>query len=1178
MAIDVGTATGYLDLDISGFIRGLQSANTEAAKQSQTLESTLGSGLQTIGGKLEGAGKALTVGVTTPVIAMGTAAVKTSATFEAGMSQIQATMGITKDSMSTLDGQSVNTMDALSNLAQEMGASTKFSATEAADAINILAMAGYDTEKIYGSLPNILNLAAAGGLGIADAADIATGVMAGFNLKAEDSSMVADKIATMASSAKGSVGEFGQAMATAAGQASVTGQSFDDTAVALEILGNHNLSAAEGGNALNRILKNLYQPTEQAAAAMEELGVSAYDADGKARALPDVLQDFQDKLGGLTDEEYNNIMGQIFDSATMKSVPFLINDCTAAWDTQDDTVTSLIEGIRGAEDAYGGIGAASGQAQAQMDNLEGQITLLKSALEGVAIQIGNILMPYIKSFVERIQNLVDWFANLDEGTQQTIVKMALLAAAVGPVLIGIGKLVSGVGGAIRGFNEIKGAFTAIKTGFSLLSSSAAGAGASIGAIAGPVLAVVAAIAVLVAAFKHLWDTNEEFRNKITGIWDGIKAKFEEFTSGIVERLNALGFDFENITEVIGAIWNGFCELLAPWFEAAFSQIANIFSTVCDIITGILDVFIGLFTGNWDQMWQGVKEIFGAVWDFIKNTFEIALNGIKGLADVVLGWFGTSWEEVWTNVSNFFKNIWEGIKTFFQNAVTTIQNVATTVFTAVSSFFTTIWNGIKTVFTTVVTAISTFLTNTWNMVYNTIMSVFQAVSQFITTIWNTIKQTITSIVTTIWNTIATIWNNILLTITEIVLGISNIISNIFNAIKEFLKGNTEQAKEHIRQAWQTAYNLVTAIINNMKNTISTVFNAIKSIIQTIMQAVQTILTTIWNAINTVVTNVVNAIKNTISSVFTAIKSTIQTIMEAIQTTLTNVWNAIKTTVTNVVEAVKTTVSNAFTNMKSSVTNTINSLKSSIENVFNGIKTAMSNAIETAKSNVINAMTNAKNGMVNAFNGIGDTFRNIGKNVIQGLINGIGDMVGKLYDSIKEALSGLVDKAKDALGIESPSKVFAKQIGRWIPPGIAKGFDDAMPDAISDMEDSLNDGIDNMDVDNINVVADLQASFSAVVGWFESMEQRLANAVQGMRDELVALVQAGQMVVGADGSLSYVGYGGFRNSALSVSSSTGNSNGQTRSGGDTFIFNSPKAIDEIEAARQMEKTKRDMAEGF
>lgn len=769
MAVDVGSAVGYLNLDISGFIRGLRSANTEAAKQSQTLKSTLGSGLQTIGGKLQSAGKALTAGVTAPVIAMGTAAVKTAGTFEAGMSQIQATMGITKDSMSTLDGQSVNTMDALSSLAQEMGASTKFSATEAADAINILAMAGYDTEKIYGSLPNILNLAAAGGLEIADAADIATGVMAGFNMKAEDSSMVADKIATMASSAKGSVGEFGQAMATAAGQASVTGQSFNDTAVALEILGNHNISAAEGGNALNRILKNLYQPTEQAAAAMEELGVSAYDADGKARALPDVLQDFQDKLGGLTDEEYNNIMGQIFDSATMKSVPFLINDCTAAWDTQDDTVTSLIEGIRGAEDAYGGIGAASGQAQAQMDNLEGQITLLKSALEGVAIQIGNILMPYIKSFVEKIQGLVDWFANLDEGTQKTIVKMALLAAAVGPVLIGIVKLVSGIGGAIRGFKEIKGAFTAIKTGFSLLSSSAAGAGASIGAIAGPVLAVVAVIAVLVAAFKHLWDTNEEFRNKITGIWDGIKAKFEEFTSGIVERLNALGFDFENITEVIGAIWNGFCELLAPVFEGAFQIISAVLGTVLDVLTGLFDVFAGIFTGNWDMVWTGVKEIFTGIWNGIKGIFEGVLTAIKGIADTVLGWFGMSWEEVWTNVSNFFNNIWEGIKTFFQNAVTTIQNVATTVFTDLKSFIENIFNGIKTAMSD---AIETAKSNVVNAMTNA-------------------KDGIVNVFDGIIDTFKDIGENV---IQGIIDGIGGMVDKLYDSIKDALSGLVGKAKD------------------------------------------------------------------------------------------------------------------------------------------------------------------------------------------------------------------------------------------------------------------------------------------------------------------------------------------------------------------------------------------------
>lgn len=1177
MAIDVGTATGYLDLDISGFIRGLQSANTEAAKQAQTIENTLGSGLQTIGGKLEGAGKTLSVAVTAPVVALGTASIKTASDFESGMSQIQATMGITRDNMSMLNGESVNTMDALSRLAQEMGSTTKFSATEAADAINILAMAGYDTEKIYGSLPNILNLAAAGGLGIADAADIATGVMAGFNLKAEDSSMVADKIATMASSAKGSVSEFGQAMATAAGQASVTGQSFDDTAVALEILGNHNLSAAEGGNALNRVLKNLYQPTEAAAAAMAELGVSAYDAEGNARALPDVLQDFKDKLGGLTDQQYNDIMGRIFDSATMKSVPFLINDCTEAWDTADDSVTSLIEGIRGAEDAYGGIGAASGQAQAQMDNLAGQITLLKSALEGVAIQLGNILMPYIKAFVEKIQQLVDWFSNLDESTQRQIVAFAAVAAAVGPVLIGFGKLVSGIGGAIKGFNEIKGAFTAIQSGFSLMSSSAAAAGTSIGAIAAPIAAVVAAVVALVAAFKHLWDTNEEFRTNIIATWEHIKESFRQFTQGIVDRLNALGFEFEDIIDVLKAIWEGFCQILAPIFEGAFKNIANTLDTIFGVITGLLDVFIGIFTGNWDQAWSGVKQIFTSIWEGIRNWFSNILDTLKNIANVFLGWFGTSWEQVWSSVKSFFENIWNGIKSFFENLWNNIVSFIQGVLNGLASFFTNIWNAIKTTVQTVTSAIQTFLSDTWNKIYSTLQGILQSISSFFTQIWNTIKDTISTVVNTIWTTIKTVWNNILLSITEIVLGISNIISNTFNAIKEFLKGNTEQAKEHIRQAWQTAYNLVSSLVENMKNTITTVFTAIKTTIQTIMDGIKSIIETVWNGIKTTVSNVVDGIKSTISTAFTSIKDTVSTITNTIKSTLETAWNNIKTTVSNAADNIKTSVSNAFTNLKTSVTSTVDGLKSSVETTFNNLKTAISNAMDTAKTNIVNAMTNAKTSAINVWNNVTSTFADIGRNIIQGIINGITGMVSSLYNSIYNALSGLVNKAKDALGISSPSKVMEKEIGHWLPGGIANGFLKAMPKAMADMEKGLNNAIDDMDVDNINVFANMQDAFGMVVGWFESMEQRLSNAVEGMKNDLMLMVQAGQAVFGG-GSLEYVGYGGFNtnNSSLAIDrTATGNG---SRTGGDTFNFYSPKAIDEIEAARQMEKTKRDMAEGF
>ena len=211
-------------------------------------------------------------------------------------------------------------------------------------------------------------------------------------------------------------------------------------------------------------------------------------------------------------------------------------------------------------------------------------------------------------------------------------------------------------------------------------------GAAIGGISAPVVAVVAVIAVLAAAFVHLWRTNEDFRNSIIVIWERIKSVFSGFAQGITDRLNALGFDFQNFKEVVSAIWNGLCNFLAPVFEVVFTKIANILEAVLGVITGILDVFIGIFTGNWSQAWEGVKGIFGSVWDFIKNTFTNYMNVIQNVANVVLGWFGTSWNEVWTGIKDFFVNLWTGITTFFTNLWEGIKNTVQTAIMFIAALF------------------------------------------------------------------------------------------------------------------------------------------------------------------------------------------------------------------------------------------------------------------------------------------------------------------------------------------------------------------------------------------------------------------------------------------------------------------------------------------------------------
>lgn len=639
----MGSAVGYLLLDSTGFKQGMKSAWDDLktfgddTKSSSDKITALSSAMST-------AGASLTKNVTTPLVGVGVAATAVGMNFESAMSQVQATMGITADSTSILDGQIVNTIDSLGGLAKTMGKETKFSASEAADAINILAMAGYDTEKIFGTLPNVLSLAAAGGLGIAEAADISTGVMAGFNYEAERSAEVADKIAILASSAKGSVQDFGIGMAAVSGQARVTGQDFDDVAVALGILGNNNLAAAEGGNALVRILKNLYQPTDAAKEAMQKLGLSVYDVEGNAKALPDVLQDLQNQLAPLSQEDYNDVLGKIFDAATLKSVPFLIDGVTEAWNMNGDVAGSLIDIVQGAGDAYDGMGAAAGQAQIQMDNLKGQLTIVKSALEGIGIDIYEVLAPYIMSFVEKIQDLTTWFGNLDESTKETIVKIGAMVAAIGPALL-IGSKITGM----------------------------------IASIIGKINPLSLAITAIIAIIAHLWATNEEFRDKVIEIWGKIK----DVISNVVIFI---GEFVVTAMEELSAFWERNGQKIKDITEKIWELVGIIFVNVLENISNFISDFVEFATWIWESYGEDIKRIAKAAWDFIGVIIESVLGIIEGVLDVFIGLFTGDWQKFTDGLKSIWSSLWDAIKVIIETAWNILSGAFETLFEAISNWF------------------------------------------------------------------------------------------------------------------------------------------------------------------------------------------------------------------------------------------------------------------------------------------------------------------------------------------------------------------------------------------------------------------------------------------------------------------------------------------------------------
>lgn len=814
----------------------LQKLESQASKTNQTLSKIgeVGSKVESFGNGVTNVGKKVSV-ASAAVTAMGGAAVKTAADFESSMSQVQATMGITKDSMSTLDGQSVNTMDALSDLAKEMGAKTAFSASECAEALNYLALAGYDTQEMADTLPTVLNLAAAGGLDLASASDMVTDAMSALGMKTSDANKMVDQMAKTASSTNTSVGQLGEGILTIGATAKTVKGGTAELNTALGILANNGIKGAEGGTHLRNVILSLQNPTDGAAKTMEKLGVQTYDSEGNMRSLNDILGDLNKSMDGMTSAEKANIIATIFNKTDLASVNALLANTGDTW-------TDLQIAIENSG------GAAQQMADTQLDNLKGQLTILKSAVEGFAISIGDALMPMIKNIVAKIQSFVDWLNNLDEGTRQVIVKIGLFVAALGPFLVILGTVISKVGVAMQAFSKLGLKLTSLMSNAGGVSGIMGKVGAAIGGISAPVVAVVAVIAVLAAAFVHLWRTNEDFRNSIIAIWERIKSVFSGFAQGITDRLNALGFDFQNFKEVVSALWNGLCNFLAPIFEGVFTQIANILETVLGVITGILDVFIGIFTGNWSQAWEGVKGIFGSVWDFIKNTFTNYMNVIQNVANVVLGWFGTSWNEVWTGIKDFFINLWTGITTFFTNLWEGIKNTVQTAIMFIAALFEAAFDIITLPFRFIWENCKGVVIAVWDAIKSKVTTVINAVSTVISTVMNAIK----TVFTTVWNAIKTV-------VTTVVNAIKTVVTTVFNAIK-----NTATT------VWNAIKTAVTTPINAIKTTVSTVFNSIKSTITSIFNGIKSTATSVWNGIKSAITTPIEAAKNKVKSVVDAIK--------------------------------------------------------------------------------------------------------------------------------------------------------------------------------------------------------------------------------------------------------------------------------------------------------------------
>jgi TP901 family phage tail tape measure protein len=709
--------------------KALEELETQAGRSAVALQKIgeTGEKLKSVGSSIEGAGKKL-MPVTAAVGGLGAAAVKVAADFDSGMSKVAAVSGAAGEDL-----------DKLREKAREMGAKTKFSASEAASAMEYMAMAGWKTGDMLDGIEGIMNLAAASGEDLATTSDIVTDALTAMGLSASDSGHFADILAAASSNANTNVSMMGETFKYCAPVAGALGFSAEDTAEAIGLMANAGIKSSQAGTAMRSMMTNLTGDVTFAGDAFGELTVQTTNTDGSMRSLGDILKDCRGAFSQMSESEQAANAEALVGKNAMSGFLAVMNAAPGDIEKLNGAITNCD-------------GTAEKMAATMQDNLAGQITILKSQLEELAISIGEMLMPYIRQIVGWVQGLVDWLNGLDEGTKKMIVTIALVAAAVAPVLIVIGKVVGAVGTIMTVVPQIAAAISGV---IAFVSGTVIPA---IGAVVAAVGWIPIAIAAVIAIIVLLWNKCDWFREAVIAVWEAVKSATIAAWNAVGEFLTNL---WSGIVETGKAVWDG----LASFFTVCWQGIQNMFTTV---LTAISTFFINI--------WTGIQNVVVTIGTAIQLFLTTAWDAIKMVLTTVL-----------TAIQMVFTTVWNAIKA-----------VVTAVVGAIQSFITTAWNGIKAVVITVMNAIQSVVSGVWNSVKSVTSSVLNGIKSAVSSVFNSVVSGIRTAMGNVYSTVSDGFNRAVGFITGlassafrwgsdlingIVNGIRSCIGNVINAVSD-----------------------------------------------------------------------------------------------------------------------------------------------------------------------------------------------------------------------------------------------------------------------------------------------------------------------------------------------------------------------------------------------------------
>ena len=612
----------------------------------------VGDKIKAVGDKISSVGQNLTTTVTLPIVAAGTAAVSSFA-------EVDKTMTLANQTM----GNSAEQANLLNKAMEEAAANSTFGMNDAAQASLNFARAGLKAEQAAAAMAPAMNLAAgeAGDLNTVSSGLVAT--INGFGDDFAQAEHYADVFAAACNNSALDVNGLSESMSVAAPIFRTAGKDVEDAALYLGVMANAGIEANVAANSLKTGMARLAQPTKQAKEAMEQYGIAMSDIwneDGSMKDSVEIQKNLNKAFSNLSEQEQMAAAGAIFGKNQMSSWLALIN-------TAPEDVNALSESIKNST------GTTKEMADAMMSGFGGSIEKLKSSLDVLVTSLGSIIAEYLTPVIEKIQGVIDMFMAMDEETKKQIVTIAGIVAAVGPVLLIGGKIIAGIGSIVSSLGAV-----ATFVGSTLIPA--------ITAISAPILVVTAAVAALAAGFVYLYQTNEDFRNKVNELVSGIKENFGQMIETIKPALTEL---FETIKGVVSDLVAGFgkfVETAKPVFEfiatgiagiingvmAAATPIVNAVNSIIKMVSSVVKALFSLLTGDFKGFVTNMKDGLKNMLDAIKSLLEAKLAFFKGLFETFGSDIGAKAMQWGIDLIN---NLIEGIKSMIDKVGDAISSVA-----------------------------------------------------------------------------------------------------------------------------------------------------------------------------------------------------------------------------------------------------------------------------------------------------------------------------------------------------------------------------------------------------------------------------------------------------------------------------------------------------------------------